>query len=36
VLAFAIDVLYVAGAAWLFSWSLRQVRVRGLLSRFGE
>jgi ABC-2 type transport system permease protein len=34
--AFAIDVLYVAGAAWLFSWSLRQVRVRGLLSRFGE
>lgn len=35
-LAFAIDVLYVAGAAWLFSWSLRQVRARGLLSRFGE
>ena len=35
-LAFAIDVLYVVGAAWLFSWSLRQVRVRGLLSRFGE
>jgi ABC-2 type transport system permease protein len=35
-LAFAIDVLYVAGAAWLFSWSLRQVRERGLLSRFGE
>lgn len=36
VLAFAIDVLYVAAAAWLFSWSLRQVRARGLLSRFGE
>ena len=35
-LAFAIDVLYVVGSAWLFSWSLRQVRVRGLLSRFGE
>jgi ABC-2 type transport system permease protein len=35
-LAFAIDVLYVVGAAWLFSWSLRQVRARGLLSRFGE
>ena len=35
-LALAIDVLYVAGAAWLFSWSLRQVRARGLLSRFGE
>jgi ABC-2 type transport system permease protein len=35
-LAFAIDVLYVLGAAWLFSWSLRRVRARGLLSRFGE
>ena len=35
-LAFAIDALYVLGAAWLFSWSLRQVRARGLLSRFGE
>jgi ABC-2 type transport system permease protein len=35
-LAFAIDVLYVVAAAWLFSWSLRQVRARGLLSRFGE
>jgi ABC-2 type transport system permease protein len=35
-LAFGIDVLYVVGAAWLFSWSLRQVRDRGLLSRFGE
>ena len=36
VTAFAIDALYVVGAAWLFSWSLRQVRARGLLSRFGE
>jgi ABC-2 type transport system permease protein len=35
-LAFAIDLLYIAGAAWVFSWSLRQVRERGLLSRFGE
>ena len=35
-LAFAIDALYVLGAAWLFAWSLRQVRARGLLSRFGE
>jgi len=34
--AFAIDLLYVAGAAALFAWSLRQVRERGLLSRFGE
>ena len=34
--AFAVDVLYLAGAAWLFRWSLRQVRERGLLSRFGE
>ena len=34
--AFAIDVLYLAGAAWVFRWSLRQVRERGLLSRFGE
>ena len=34
--AFAIDLLYIAGAAWVFSWSLRQVRERGLLSRFGE
>lgn len=34
--AFAVDLLYLAGAAWLFSWSLRQVRERGLLSRFGE
>jgi ABC-2 type transport system permease protein len=34
--AFAIDLLYIAAAAWLFSWSLRQVRERGLLSRFGE
>jgi ABC-2 type transport system permease protein len=34
--AFAIDLLYVAGAAALFAWSLRQVRDRGLLSRFGE
>jgi hypothetical protein len=30
------DALYVLGAARLFSWSLRQVRPRGLLSRFGE
>ena len=36
VTAFAVDALYVVGAAWLFSWSLRQVRARGLLSRFGE
>ena len=35
-LAFGIDVLYVVGSAWLFAWSLRQVRERGLLSRFGE
>ena len=35
-LALAIDALYVLGAGWLFSWSLRQVRARGLLSRFGE
>lgn len=35
-LAFSIDLLYIAGAAWVFSWSLRQVRERGLLSRFGE
>jgi ABC-2 type transport system permease protein len=35
-LAFGIDVLYVIGSAWLFAWSLRQVRERGLLSRFGE
>jgi ABC-2 type transport system permease protein len=34
--AFSLDALYLAGAAWLFSWSLRQVRERGLLSRFGE
>jgi ABC-2 type transport system permease protein len=34
--AFSVDLLYIAGAAWLFSWSLRQVRERGLLSRFGE
>ena len=33
--AFVIDVLYVLGAARLFSWSLRQVRARGLPSRFG-
>jgi ABC-2 type transport system permease protein len=35
-LAFAIDVLYVVGATWLFSRTLREVRARGLLSRFGE
>ncbi len=35
-LAFAIDGLYLVGAWLLFSWSLRQVRERGLLSRFGE
>jgi ABC-2 type transport system permease protein len=34
--AFAMDVLYIAGAAGLFAWSLSQVRERGLLSRFGE
>ncbi len=34
--AFSVDVLYLAGAAWLFRWSLREVRERGLLSRFGE
>ena len=34
--AFAMGLLYVAGAAALFAWSLRQVRERGLLSRFGE
>lgn len=34
--AFAIDALYVAGAAAVFAWSLRKVRERGLLSRFGE
>ncbi len=34
--AFSIDIVYLAGAALLFSWSLRQVRERGLLSRFGE
>jgi ABC-2 type transport system permease protein len=35
-LALAVDVVYVLAASWLFSWSLRQVRARGLLSRFGE
>jgi ABC-2 type transport system permease protein len=34
--AFALDAVYVAFAVWLFRWALRQVRVRGLLSRFGE
>lgn len=34
--AFAIDGVYMAFAVWLFRWALRQVRDRGLLSRFGE
>jgi ABC-2 type transport system permease protein len=34
--AVAWDALYVIAAAILFAWSLRQVRERGLLSRFGE
>lgn len=36
VLVLTVDALYVAGAARLFAWSLRQVRMRGLLSRFEE
>lgn len=35
-LAFAIDGLYVLIAWRLFAWSLRRVREKGLLSRFGE
>jgi ABC-2 type transport system permease protein len=34
--AFTLDAVYIAFAVWLFRWALRQVRVRGLLSRFGE
>jgi len=33
---FAVDVVYVVAAWALFAWMLRQVRDRGLLSRFGE
>jgi ABC-2 type transport system permease protein len=33
---FAVDAVYVVGAWALFAWMLRQVRDRGLLSRFGE
>jgi hypothetical protein len=32
----AVDAAYVVGAWALFAWMLRQVRDRGLLSRFGE
>jgi ABC-2 type transport system permease protein len=32
----ALDVVYLAGASAFFGWMLRQIRVRGLLSRFGE
>jgi ABC-2 type transport system permease protein len=35
-LAFLMDGLYLLVAWWLFAWSLREVRERGLLSRFGE
>jgi len=33
---FALDVVYLLVASAFFSWMLRQVRERGLLSRFGE
>lgn len=34
--AAALDVLYLVGASAFFAWMLRQIRARGLLSRFGE
>lgn len=33
---FVLDAIYMAGAAGLFTFLLRQVKQRGLLSRFGE
>jgi len=36
VAAFVLDALYLLGGWALFAWMLRQVRERGLLSRFGE
>ena len=35
-LTFALDAIYLVACAAFFSWMLRQVRARGLLSRFGE
>jgi ABC-2 type transport system permease protein len=36
VLTFALDAVYLVACSLFFSWMLRQVRRRGLLSRFGE
>jgi ABC-2 type transport system permease protein len=36
VTTFALDAIYMVAAAVFFSWMLRQVKTRGLLSRFGE
>lgn len=34
--AFGLDIIYLAGAWWLFDYLLRRVRELGLFSRFGE